>query len=848
MKRGLSGVFVFSLVAFLFVFSFQFVLADDSVVKTDTSASIATTDTQTASSAASTSTSASTTSSTTTTPADVKATVSTDATTTASTDPAVSKASTETTPPSSGTQPPATTSTSAIPQKYANEKLEGSTSLTPGGFFYGWEKYVRAPFRSDEDNARQKALEIKSAVEKGDINSAKKAYESYKEYASKLEKEADPAKKEQIQKDAAAIKNTMKDVASKITDEKDRKELVDGVVAQTELNAKAVEVADKINTLCTELAKLDPNLFDLKCKVGDDAPGWKKKQYKQLTDVQREEVKKFKDTMVQCMKTQGKECKCDAISIKDFALRCKIIAPLADKCENGGDKVACEKMDDATKGMEDLLPEYLQDTFAEVQQEMNKEQFSQFMPKECIDAKAKTPQECALVMIEIHAPEECKAELKRQKVTNERDARRICEEIMFKQNAPKECIAAGIKTPQECGPFMCKNNFPQQCIDAGLSCDDRNAPRKCQELMGAQGSGKKQGFAFGKSCSGVQDKEERLKCFDEVASNVQEAGKEFSGAFGPENFGSFNGDFDDHFVSSDSFGGPGTGGGRGKGNWPQECTKVGATTKETCEKVMIQSRQGQFKKQRDYEENFARQCMDKGGRWDCGFSSIDPSNPCRCFDDGRKELNSQGQFGGKSQFDSSQNGQQCNFPEQCRQAGAITSDACRKVMDQFGQQQREQGDSMRNEGEQRFKEQQDQFRQQQDQWKQQQEQFKNQQNGQQPSQEQFNCPPGQQCPSAGQQMPPPNNQPSGSQPPQEGQQSFSNIQPPSGGSTTTGGNTGTTSGTSDSTSTNTGTSGGTTSGSTGTSTTTGGTAPATGGVITGFVVGDNSFLKYYFKR
>ncbi len=702
-----------------------------------------------------------------------------------------------------------TISTSAIPEEYKDEKLDRSTGLTPGSFFYFWEEYARAPFRSDDENAKQKIAEVKSAVESGDFKSAKKALEKYKGYASKIEKEADPEKKEKIQRDSAAIRNTIKEVEDKVP-QVDRKELVEGVVKQAELNAKAVEVADKINTLCNELAKLDPAQYATICKLDKDAPEWRQKQDKKLTDSQKEDVKKFKDVMIQCMETQGKNCKCDDINVKDFSLRCKIVAPLADACQNKKDQSACEKMDDATRGMEDLLPEYLQDTFAEVQEEMSKEQFGRFMPEECVKAGAKTPEECAPIMIRTHAPEECKAELNKQKITNERDARKLCEEIMFKQNAPKECMDAGVKDHKECGKLMFVQKAPQECKDAGLTGENPSDSRKCQEIMQSKGGQGKpgQGFAFGKSCSDVKDKEERLKCFDEMSNHVQDAGKEFSGQFGSDNFGSFNGDF----KSGGSFGGSNQGG----GNWPNECTKVGATTKETCEKIMMQGRQDQFKKQKDYEENFAKECMNKGGRWDCGFSSIDRSNPCRCFNDDQQRQQPD-QFKNNQQFN--QVGQPGNFPEQCRQANALTAESCRKVMDQQGQQQREQGDQMRKENEQRMREQQDQFKQQPD-------QFRNQQ----PPGQSF-CPPGQVCPPQGQ-MPPSGQQfqqpPAGTQPPQQQPPQGQFQQPPAGTQTQTSPPPSSSPPPSEPASSTS-------------------PPPVTGGVITGNVVGDNGFLKYYFR-
>ena len=54
---------------------------------------------------------------------------------------------------------------------------------------------------------------------------------------------------------------------------------------------------------------------------------------------------------------------------------------------------------------------------------------------------------------------------------------------MFNQNAPEECVSAGLKDPKECGKLMFKQNAPQECIDAGITGENRNDPKKCQEIM-----------------------------------------------------------------------------------------------------------------------------------------------------------------------------------------------------------------------------------------------------------------------------------------------------------------------------------------------------------------------------
>ncbi|MEK6819872.1 MAG: hypothetical protein AABY03_01585 [Nanoarchaeota archaeon] len=71
------------------------------------------------------------------------------------------------------------------------------------------------------------------------------------------------------------------------------------------------------------------------------------------------------------------------------------------------------------------------------------------MPKECSEAGTTNPKECMRIMIQTHAPEECRDALIEANVQNEREAREICEKIMFEINAPEECIEAGLRDYKE---------------------------------------------------------------------------------------------------------------------------------------------------------------------------------------------------------------------------------------------------------------------------------------------------------------------------------------------------------------------------------------------------------------
>src|SRR3989344_5487394 len=187
----------------------------------------------------------------------------------------------------------------------------------------------------------------------------------------------------------------------------------------------AAEIAFKIKDLCEQLSKLDPNEYSRVCRVKGDAPKWQIELDDDLTEEQKDGARKFAEVMSQCFKTQGVDCECSELENinKPFADRCSIVAPLASKCEKG-DESACEAMDEATQGIEDLLPDYLQDVFDELGEGVEKDKFEFHMPMECREAGAKTPKDCMKVMFEANAPEECQQALKDGKISfdNERGA------------------------------------------------------------------------------------------------------------------------------------------------------------------------------------------------------------------------------------------------------------------------------------------------------------------------------------------------------------------------------------------------------------------------------------------
>ena len=409
-------------------------------------------------------------------------------------------------------------------EEYKDAQLERGAGITPDSAFYFVEDGVLSKFRGDLDNREKKIAEVKAMINEGNVEDARKALERYNVYADGLEKEADPEKRDESRRSAAAIRNTLREIEDEIP-EGDRNDFIDSVIEREGKIVTAVEIAGKIKDLCEQLSDLDPLEYSRVCKLEGDAPNWQKKLDKKLTGEQREEAKKFGDIMSECFRTAGRQCRCEEIPFPDFASACSIAAPLATACEIKGDEEACQEMDNLEMPE---LPPHLQDIMDDLESNIGDEKFDLHMPRECEEAGATDKDSCFKVMFKLNAPEECVEALERGEITisNERESRDKCEEVMFKANAPEECVRAGLKDPKECGKLMFRTNAPEECVSAGLTGENRNDPKKCEEIMrglrGKEGQrGEFERGGFGGNCKEIQNAEERLKCYDGATQGVR---------------------------------------------------------------------------------------------------------------------------------------------------------------------------------------------------------------------------------------------------------------------------------------------------------------------------------------
>lgn len=489
-----------------------------------------------------------------------------------------------------------TVSTEEIYADIGDVKLEAEPGLTPDHALYFIDRFVESiSVGNNPEKAlkykEEKVAELKLMIEEGNFEEAKKVFEDYDKYNDILEKEVSPEIEKEARKTSKVVKEVFKELKEGVKEEEDTKEIIELMERYDKKEDKialAAKISSQIELLCKSLSALDPLQYERVCKTDRDAPKWHKELDKELTKEQEEDAKEFFEIMSQCFKNP-KECQCSKIKISSFAEQCSIIAPLAAECMEG-DEDSCEKMEEVGDPIE-LLPSHLQDVLQKVEKRYGEAQYDLHIPQECREAQALDRKSCMKIMFKLNAPEECVAALEKGEIDieNEREARLKCEEIMFKANAPEECIEAGLKDPKECGKLMFKTYAPQECIDAGLTGESRSDEKKCREIMESKDKSRGEsrgphGPAPGFNCKGIENSEERLKCFDSALEGVGFEGK--------------------GFERREEFRGP-------EERFPPQCMEANAFTRESCEEVMKkigEERRRDFEEERQKsEEEFRRE-------------------------------------------------------------------------------------------------------------------------------------------------------------------------------------------------------------------------------------------------
>nr|MBI4156337.1 hypothetical protein [Candidatus Woesearchaeota archaeon] len=438
-------------------------------------------------------------------------------------------------------------------------ELEADPGLTPDNYFYVLDLFFESLLIGENPERalqfkEEKIAEIKEMIKQGKIEEAKQIFKTVSGYSELLEREVSPDVEIRTRESSKAVKGVLDELGNEIQGDqwKEVRELIEAHEKKEDEIAISARITAQIKELCEKLSKLDPKEYARTCKTGEDDPKWHKELDKKLTEEQKKEAEEFFSIMSECFQNPG-QCKCEDIKITSFADQCRIIAPLAASCQEGNEN-ACNELEKIEDPI-DLLPEYLQDVLEEIEERYGEARHDLHIPSECREAGALDRESCMKIMFKLNAPEECVIALEEGKIsfTNEREARKACEEIMFKSHAPEECIKENIRDQKECSRLMFKSHAPEECIEAGLTGESREDEKRCREIMESLGERERGGPpVFIVNCKEITDPVERLKCYDSAIQGAEP----YIERRGPS------------------------------GGWPEPCAKENALTRESCEAVM----------------------------------------------------------------------------------------------------------------------------------------------------------------------------------------------------------------------------------------------------------------------
>ena len=393
------------------------------------------------------------------------------------------------------------------------------------GLFYIFDVTLDKIFLDEHKFSEERAAEIVSLVKEGNIEDAKKIIELYRESADVLEKEVSPDKQSEVKDRAEVIQVAVSEIINDIPE--DDKDDFEEIVEKEKKIKIAVDIAAKISELCTKLVELGEfKKASEVCKLDKkgDEPEWLRGKKEGWNKQLEGDSQKFFDILINCMevtdddiKGNYDECKCGEMPLAQEEL-CFDIAKNEEACSFDDDN-ACDEADNLINQFMKSLPENLRVAMEKAMMGFEEKGFDSHKPKEC--AGVDSFEDCMLIMAEQHlqyAPEPCRepirTAIKEGSVRGEDDARKICEKIMFEENAPEGC--------------------------RGLS------PDECAKLFGGSGRERKgldHGVVF-QVCDNIKDSSARLACYDDNSNKVdftkeyhEERGKSrFKEDFDPSQF------------------------------------------------------------------------------------------------------------------------------------------------------------------------------------------------------------------------------------------------------------------------------------------------------------------------
>lgn len=393
------------------------------------------------------------------------------------------------------------------------------------GFLYTFDVALDKVFLDEHEFSEERAAEIVALAGGGNIEKAKEVIELYQNSANTLEKEVSPDQQREVEERADVIQVAISEIINDIPEE-DKNDFEEIVEKEKKIKI-AAEIASKISELCSQLVKLaESKKASEVCNLGEkkeDDPEWLRGKKEGWNKQLEGDAQKFFDVLTKCMEItndgvegNSNKCECNEMPSAQEGL-CFEIAEAEDACNDGKDESACDVGDDLVDEFMNSLPKNLMVAVEKAMEKFGDEDFERHgAPPGCKDLSFK---DCMLKEAEKHlqyAPEPCRDPIrdaiKSGDVRGEQDARRICEDIMFRENTPPGC--------------------------KGLSTDE------CAEQYGGSGRGGPGPGVVFQVCDNIKDPSARLACYDDNVDRVgftrdyhEERGKSrFKENFDPSQF------------------------------------------------------------------------------------------------------------------------------------------------------------------------------------------------------------------------------------------------------------------------------------------------------------------------
>ncbi|MBW2965741.1 hypothetical protein KY342_01405, partial [Candidatus Woesearchaeota archaeon] len=212
-------------------------------------------------------------------------------------------------------------------------EIQEDAGLTPDNMFYFIDELLEKLLVGDDPEKalrykEEKINEAKQMINQGNAEAAKEAFEGAKKYGEILKREVSPEIEKRARESSKAVKEFIDDIEDDIkgNEWEDVRMLVEDQEQTEDKIALAAKITTQIQRLCKALSELDPMEYAKVCKTDDDAPRWRRRLDKELTEEQKKEAKEFFEIMSNCFKNP-RECECNRITIKSFAEKCSEIAP-----------------------------------------------------------------------------------------------------------------------------------------------------------------------------------------------------------------------------------------------------------------------------------------------------------------------------------------------------------------------------------------------------------------------------------------------------------------------------------------------------------------------------------------